>query len=53
MVTWKPGVTPVLLVKDNQIDALAKKGELVEDRHVGERTDHQSRHLGKPSGVAP
>ena len=28
MVTWKPGVTPVLLVKDDQIDALAKKGEL-------------------------
>src|SRR5437588_11132623 len=28
MVTWKPGVTPVLLVKDDQIKELAKKGQL-------------------------
>ena len=28
MVTWKPGVTPVLLVKDDQIKALAGKGKL-------------------------
>ena len=34
-VTWKPGVTPVLLVKDDQIDSLAKKGELTErDAHI-------------------
>ncbi len=35
MVTWKPGVKPVLLVKDDQIDALAKKGQLtVKNVHV-------------------
>lgn len=28
MVTWKPGVTPVLLVRDDQIKSLAAKGEL-------------------------
>ena len=28
MVTWKAGVTPVLLVKDDQIKSLAGKGEL-------------------------
>ena len=28
MVTWKPGVTPVLLVKDDQIKSLAAKGKL-------------------------
>lgn len=28
MVTWKPGVTPVLLVKDDQIKELATKGDL-------------------------
>ena len=28
MVTWKAGVTPVLLVKDDQIKALAGKGQL-------------------------
>ena len=28
MVTWKAGVTPVLLVKDDQIKSLAAKGEL-------------------------
>jgi hypothetical protein len=27
-VTWKPGVTPVLLGQDDQIDALAKAGKL-------------------------
>ena len=27
-VTWKPGVKPVLLVKDDQIDALEKAGKL-------------------------
>ena len=35
MVTWKSGVKPVLLVRDDQINALAKKGELtVKDAHV-------------------
>jgi hypothetical protein len=35
MVTWKPGVTPVLLVKDNQIEALAKQHKLtVTDAHI-------------------
>jgi len=29
-VTWKPGVTPVLLTSDNMIDSLAKQGELTE-----------------------
>jgi hypothetical protein len=34
-VTWKPGVKPVLLVKDNQIDSLAKAGKLTEtDLHI-------------------
>ena len=34
-VAWKPGVTPVLLVRDNQIDALAKAGKLIEtDEHL-------------------
>jgi hypothetical protein len=34
-VTWKPGVKPVLLVKDDQITGLAKKGELtLTDAHV-------------------
>ena len=28
MVTWKPGVKPVLLVKDDQIKSLAAKGQL-------------------------
>ena len=28
MVTWKSGVTPVLLVRDDQIKSLAAKGEL-------------------------
>jgi hypothetical protein len=35
MVTWKAGVKPVLLVRDDQINSLAKKGELtVKDAHV-------------------
>jgi hypothetical protein len=35
IVTWKPGVTPVLLVKDDQINGLAKQGKLtVKDVHV-------------------
>ena len=35
IVTWKPGVKPVLLVKDDQIDGLAKQGRLtVTDAHV-------------------
>ena len=35
IVTWKAGVTPVLLVKDDQIDDLAKQGKLtVKDAHV-------------------
>jgi hypothetical protein len=35
LVTWKPGVTPVLLVRDDQIDSLAKKGQLtMSDAHV-------------------
>src|SRR4029453_16998910 len=34
-VTWKPGVTPVLLVKDDQITALAKSKKLtLQDAHV-------------------
>ena len=34
-VTWKAGATPVLLVKDDQITALAKKGDLtLRDAHV-------------------
>ena len=34
-VTWKPGAKPVLLVKDDQITALAKQGKLtVRDAHV-------------------
>ena len=35
IVTWKGGVKPVLLVKDDQITELAKKGELkVTDPHI-------------------
>jgi hypothetical protein len=35
IVTWKAGVKPVLLVRDDQIDGLAKKGQLtVTDAHV-------------------
>lgn len=34
-VTWKPGVKPVLLVRDDQIKGLAKKGKLtLRDAHV-------------------
>jgi hypothetical protein len=34
-VTWKAGVKPVLLVKDDQIDSLQKKGKLTEkDAHI-------------------
>jgi hypothetical protein len=34
-VTWKPGVKPVLLGQDDQIDSLAKKGKLTEkDAHI-------------------
>ncbi len=34
-VTWKPGAKPVLLVRDDQIKALAKKGKLtLRDAHV-------------------
>jgi hypothetical protein len=34
-VTWKKGVKPVLLVRDDQIDNLAKKGKLTEkDAHI-------------------
>jgi hypothetical protein len=34
-VTWKPGVTPVLLGQDDQINALAKAGKLtMTDAHV-------------------
>ena len=34
-VTWKPGVKPVLLVKDDQITGLAKRGKLIlRDAHV-------------------
>ena len=34
-VTWKPGVTPVLLTRDDQIDALQKAGKLTEtDAHI-------------------
>jgi hypothetical protein len=35
IVTWKAGITPVLLVQDDQINALAKKGELtVRNAHI-------------------
>ena len=34
-VTWKPGVKPVLLVRDDQIKGLAKKGKLtMRDVHI-------------------
>ena len=34
-VTWKPGVTPVLLGQDDQIDSLQKAGKLtVTDAHI-------------------
>jgi hypothetical protein len=34
-VTWKPGVTPVVLGSDNQINSLAKKGKLTKkDAHI-------------------
>ena len=34
-VTWKPGVKPVLLVRDDQIKALAKRGKLtLRDAHI-------------------
>ena len=34
-VTWKPGVKPVLLGRDDQIDALAKAGKLtMTDAHI-------------------
>jgi len=34
-VTWKAGVTPVLLVKDDQISSLAKAGKLtIRDPHI-------------------
>ena len=34
-VTWKSGASPVLLVRDNQIDKLAKAGKLTEtDAHI-------------------
>lgn len=34
-VTWKPGVKPILLVRDDQIDKLAKQGKLTEhDLHI-------------------
>ena len=34
-VTWKPGVTPVLLVKDDQVKALAKSKKLtLKDAHI-------------------
>ena len=34
-VTWKTGVTPLLLVKDNQITSLAKAGKLtIKDPHI-------------------
>jgi hypothetical protein len=34
-VTWKSGVKPLLLVKDDQIDSLEKKGKLTEkDAHI-------------------
>jgi hypothetical protein len=34
-VTWKPGETPVLLVKDDQVKALAKAGKVtLRDAHI-------------------
>jgi hypothetical protein len=35
IVTWKPGVKPVLLIRDDQINGLAKQGKLtVRDAHA-------------------
>ena len=35
IVTWKSGVKPVLLVRDDQIKGLAKKGKLtMRDVHI-------------------
>jgi len=47
-VTWKAGVTPVLLVKDNQITSLAKAGKLtIKDPHIVlKRADHECRLEG-------
>jgi hypothetical protein len=34
-VTWKPGVKPVLLGQDDQINSLAKEGKLtMTDAHI-------------------
>jgi hypothetical protein len=34
-VTWRPGVKPMLLGQDDQIDSLEKKGKLTEkDAHI-------------------
>ena len=34
-LTWKPGAKPVLIVKDDQIDAIEKTGKLTEsDPHI-------------------
>ena len=46
-VTWKAGVTPVLLLRDDQIDALQKAGKLTETRsaHRAERSDHEGQQV--------
>ena len=58
IVTWKPGVTPVLLKQDDQINGLAKQGKLtVKDvARRDQRPDHERRdveleergHRGEP-----
>jgi hypothetical protein len=45
-VTWKAGATPVLLVRDDQIDGLAKKGMLTE-KDLGAVLNAPILHVGK------
>jgi hypothetical protein len=45
-VTWKAGATPVLLVRDDQIDGLAKKGMLTE-KDLGAVLNAPITHVGK------
>lgn len=45
-VTWNAGVTPVLLVKDDQIDGLAKKG-MLKEKDLGAVLNAPIIHVGK------
>jgi hypothetical protein len=45
-VTWNAGVTPVLLVKDDQIDGLAKKG-MLKETDLGAVLNAPIIHVGK------